>query len=93
MQVSTTSIAQVESREDRLVLVVLVALPFILVRVTYSALAVFVHNHDFSVVDGSVKIVIAMAVVEDFVVVAIYVASGFARGVLARHSCTRGVWE
>lgn len=74
---STINIAKAESGEKRLALVVILALPFILVRLTYSVLAVFVHNHDFNIIDGSVTIWVLMAVVDEFVVVIFYLVSGF----------------
>ena len=74
---STNNIAKAESGEKRLALVVMLALPFILVRLTYSALAVFVHNHHFNIIDGSVTILIIMAVLEEFIVVVLYLVCGF----------------
>jgi hypothetical protein len=63
--------------EKRLALAVIVALPFILVRIIYSLLAVFLHNHDFSLINGSVAIWVVMAVLEEFLVVIIYLAVGW----------------
>jgi hypothetical protein len=71
--------------EMRIVAGVLLALPFILVRLAYSALAVFLHNHTFNIVDGSVGVHVAMAVVEEFVVVGIYLILGFMLRPLQQH--------
>lgn len=63
--------------EKSLALAVIVALPFILVRIIYSLLAVFLHNHDFSLLNGSVTIWVVMSVLEEFLVVIIYLAVGW----------------
>ena len=75
---STENLVQAESGEKRLALVVVLALPFIAVRLAYSALAVFVHDRDFNVVDGSVRFLVGMAVLEEFMVVVMYLVAGFA---------------
>jgi hypothetical protein len=55
-----------------------IALPLVLVRLAYQVLVVFVHRGAFSRVgEGSVGVHFAMAVVEEFVVVAIYLFLGF----------------
>lgn len=54
------------------------ALPLVLVRLAYQVLVVFVHRGAFSRLGhGSVGVHVAMAVVEEFVVVAIYLYLGF----------------
>lgn len=75
--VSMPSIGHVPTLEKRIAIGVIVALPFILTRLIYSALVVFVHNHLFNVIDGSVAVFAAMAVVEEFIVVFIYLLLGF----------------
>jgi hypothetical protein len=67
---------------------VLLALPFILVRLIYSACAVFLHSHLFNLVTGNVVVRVVMAVVEEFVVVAIYIALGFL--VIKLHATAQG---
>lgn len=61
-------------------LAVLVALPLIAVRLIYSILTVFLHNHDFSIIHGSVAIWAVMAVLEEIVVVLVYVTVGLMTG-------------
>jgi hypothetical protein len=70
-------ISVVPPRERRVPLAILVAFPFILVRLVYSACSVFLHSHLFNLVTGNVVVVVLMAVLEKFVVVAVYVALGF----------------
>jgi len=63
--------------EQRLVWAVLIALPFILVRVVYSIISVFSHNRHFNLITGSVVIHVFMSVLEEMVVVIIYLAIGW----------------
>jgi hypothetical protein len=63
--------------EKRLAIAVIIALPFIAVRISYSVLAVFLHNHDFSLINGSVTIWVVMSVLEEFLVVIIYLVVGW----------------
>jgi len=67
----------VPAKERRIPMAVLIALPFILVRLIYSACCVFLHSHLFNIFSGSVAVYVFMAVIEEFVVVALYVALGF----------------
>ncbi|KAF2119624.1 hypothetical protein BDV96DRAFT_540673 [Lophiotrema nucula] len=63
--------------ERRVPLAVLFALPFILVRLVYSACSVFLHNHLFNIINGSVVVLVVMAVLEEFIVVVVYLILGF----------------
>ncbi|KAK0753531.1 hypothetical protein B0T18DRAFT_476971 [Schizothecium vesticola] len=58
------------------------ALPLIAVRLLYSILAAFVHdsNNTLSVVDGSVAVRGCMALVEEVLVVGLYLGLGFVLG-------------
>jgi uncharacterized membrane protein (DUF485 family) len=82
---SISSIRVVPTLERRAAIAVIVALPFILVRLAYSALVVFVHNHLFNPITGSVAVFAAMAVVEEFIVVFIYLLLGFSLERLQPH--------
>ena len=62
--------------EGLLIAAVAGSLPFILVRLLYSVIAVFGHDSSFNIVTGSVTIMLVMAVLEEFVVVAIYTITG-----------------
>jgi hypothetical protein len=70
-------LASVPMIERRVAAAVAVALPFIGVRLAYSALAVFLNNDTFALGDGSVVLYVVMAVVEEYIVVAIYLLVGF----------------
>ncbi|KAF2824621.1 hypothetical protein CC86DRAFT_45165 [Ophiobolus disseminans] len=70
-------VSGVPRKERRVSLAIVLALPFILVRLIYSACAVFLHSHLFNIVTGNVVVLVVMATLEEFVVVAIYIALGF----------------
>ncbi|KAF7556930.1 hypothetical protein G7Z17_g1056 [Cylindrodendrum hubeiense] len=75
--VSFGSRSSVPTQEARVPVVMGLALPFILVRLVYSAVCVFLPSHTFSIIDGSVPVFVCMAVLEEFVVVAMYLVLGF----------------
>jgi hypothetical protein len=75
ISVPKTSI--VPNQERRVPVAIIFALPFILVRLIYSACSVFLHSHLFNVVTGNVALRVVMAVIEEFMVVAIYIVLGF----------------
>lgn len=64
--------------ENRVYIAVAVALPFIAVRLLYSILSVYTSINAFSAVDGNTIVELCMALVEEFVVVAMYTAAGLA---------------
>ena len=75
--VITQKLSNGPSGEKKLVVAVLVALSFILVRIVYSLLSVFSHKHDFNIFNGSVPILFFMAVMEEMIVVWLYLFIGY----------------
>ena len=67
----------VPKKERRVPVAITIALPFILIRLIYSACVTFIHNHTFNNITGSVGVFVGMAVIEEFVVIAVYVILGF----------------
>jgi hypothetical protein len=61
----------------RIMLAVILALPLILMRLIYSLLVVFHHDYDFNTVSGSVVMWVLMAVMEEVLVVLIYLFVGW----------------
>jgi len=57
-------------------------LPLMAVRVAYASLAVFVHDETFRMLGGSVGAYAGMALVEEFLVVVLYIILGFRLGKL-----------
>jgi hypothetical protein len=66
----------IPNKERRVPIAIGLALLFIIVRLIYSILSVFVHDHLFSVATGSVAVRLGMAVVEEIMVVGIYALLG-----------------
>ncbi|OAG11594.1 uncharacterized protein CC84DRAFT_1159085 [Paraphaeosphaeria sporulosa] len=64
--VSVPHRAVVPARERHVPIVIFLALPFIAVRLLYSILSVFVHDHLFSIATGSAAVNIGMSVDEEF---------------------------
>src|SRR5437773_1735246 len=64
--VAATRLSTVPKGEHRLAIAAAIALPFIAVRLVFSALAVFVHNATFSVIGDQVGVYVGMALVEEF---------------------------
>jgi uncharacterized membrane protein len=75
ISVPKTSI--VPNQERRVPAAIIFALPFILVRLIYSACSVFLHSQLFNIVTGNLALRVVMAVIEEFMVVAIYIVLGF----------------
>ncbi|KAF2006386.1 hypothetical protein P154DRAFT_603964 [Amniculicola lignicola CBS 123094] len=76
--ISASRTGLIPEKERRVPVAVLFALPLICVRLIYSACSVFIHDHLFNIINGSVVVLFVMAVLEEFIVVLIYLALGFA---------------
>lgn len=74
---SLSKVSMIPSKERYVLVAVIFAMPFILARLAYSTLSVFLHSHLFNIITGSVVVLVVMAVVEEFIVVAIYLLLGF----------------
>ncbi len=74
---TTLHLSSVDIGDKRLDFAVILALPFILVRLAYSALAIFSHHHEFNLISGSVAIQAIMSVLMEFIVVFIYLLVGW----------------
>jgi hypothetical protein len=74
--ISIPSTSVVPSKERRVPVAILFALPLVLVRLIYSACSVFLHSKNFNIVTGSIPVLVA-TVVEEFLVVTIYIVLGF----------------
>lgn len=65
------------SGETRIMWAVFVALPLLLVRLIYSLLVTFDHEQRYSLIDGSALIHALMAVVEEMLIILIYLGVGW----------------
>jgi hypothetical protein len=75
--ITVSKLTHAATNEKRLVWVVLLALPFILVRIVYSVISVFGKDRHFNLITGSVVIHVFMSVVEEMIVVIIYLFVGW----------------
>lgn len=74
---ASSKLHHAESGEKRLLLAVILALPFIIVRLVYSTLAALTDFHEFNLLTGSVAIFAVMAVAMEFAVILIYLVTGW----------------
>ena len=74
--VLSQSIRHAEEGEKRILFAVAASLPFLLVRLVYSILAVFAKEKSFSLYNGNVTILLCVALLEEAVIVAIYEGVG-----------------
>ena len=70
------SIQYAEKGEKRILIAVAASLPFLLVRLIFSALAVFKNEKRFSLYNGDVTVLLCMALLEEVVVVVLYEGVG-----------------
>lgn len=75
--VTLTNRSYLGSDESRIMWAVVSGMPLILTRLIYSLLVVFHHSHTFSLVSGSPLVHALMAVVEEMLVVLIYLGVGW----------------
>jgi hypothetical protein len=69
-------VSHAEQGEKRLFMAVAISLPFILVRLVYSIISTFTKNKNFNLLNGSVTVVLCVALIEEFVVMAVYEGTG-----------------
>lgn len=73
------SVSSVPSGAKRILFGVLVALPFIFVRIIYSILADFLNNSStFSLFGGNVTVQLCMSIIEEIIVTIVYIGVGLA---------------
>ncbi|KAI0202766.1 hypothetical protein F4808DRAFT_58208 [Astrocystis sublimbata] len=77
-------VSYAEPGEKRLVLAVALSLPFLLVRVLYSAIGTFRPNSDFSLARGSIFIYLGTAVIEEIIIMLIVEIMGLTLQVLPK---------
>ncbi|KAF2020148.1 hypothetical protein BU24DRAFT_419723 [Aaosphaeria arxii CBS 175.79] len=71
-------VSYVPSKERRVPFAVMIAMPFILVRLIYSILSISVSNHHiFGMIGGNVVVWVCMSVIEEIIVIYLYVILGF----------------
>ncbi|KAJ9627909.1 hypothetical protein H2203_003128 [Taxawa tesnikishii (nom. ined.)] len=73
---TSREVSSAEAGEKRILLAIAASLPFLLIRIIYSAVYTFTNAKSFSAMSGSVAIMLCMAVIEELVVVWIYLGVG-----------------
>ncbi|KAJ5901619.1 hypothetical protein N7495_002147 [Penicillium taxi] len=74
--ISVKNLQDMQSSQKRMFFCVFIALPLIACRLIYSLISDFGHNSQFSLVDGDPRIQLAMATIEELIVVFIYTILG-----------------
>ena len=74
--IAVICIKKVPEQEWVLVKAVVLSLPFMFVHILYSLLVTFSHNSDFNLVYGSKTIFLCMSVIEEMVIVLLYIFAG-----------------
>jgi len=77
LAITSRDLGEAPSGEKRLFWVLVVALPFLGVRLLYSLIAVFGKDQKFKIVGGDPWVNFGMAIIEEFVIVCMYTATGF----------------
>lgn len=70
------NVPHIERGERRLLLAVGLSLPFLFVRLIYSCYVAFANEARFSLINGDVSIMLAMGVIQEFIIVMIYLSTG-----------------
>jgi hypothetical protein len=68
--------SHIERDENRLYLAVVLALPFLLVRLVYTGFSTFSYNPKFNILDGNTTIFICMALIEELIIIIIFEVAG-----------------
>ncbi|KAB8295932.1 hypothetical protein EYC80_008752 [Monilinia laxa] len=85
------SISNAENGERRILLAIAIALPFLFVRLLYSILSTFVaHSTKFNSFTGSVTILLCVALLEELVIVVIYLGIGMTLKVQPKDRAVQG---
>ena len=71
------SISHAEAGEKRVLLAIALSLPFLLTRLIYSSIANYANPKSFNLLTGNVTILLCMALIEELVIVALYLGTGF----------------
>ena len=78
------NVPHIERGERRLLLAILLSLPFLFVRLIYSCYVAFANEARFSLISGSVSIMLAIGVIQEFVIVMIYLVTGLTLRVILK---------
>lgn len=78
------NVPHIERGERRLLLAIGLSLPFLFVRLIYSCCVAFANESRFSLINGSVSIMLAMGDIQEFIVVMIFLITGLTLRVIIK---------
>lgn len=84
------SVGHASHGEKRIIFAVMLSLPFLLVRLVYSIMSTFSTDKDFNLLSGSIVMLLAVAAVEELVIVIIYEAVGLTLQQVPRYEVAQG---
>lgn len=76
LAVTYPSVQHAEPGEKRIFLALALSMPFIFIRLVYSCFSTFTTRSQFNLLDGSTTILLCVALIEEFICVVIYEATG-----------------
>ncbi|KAI9723681.1 MAG: hypothetical protein M1812_000981 [Candelaria pacifica] len=85
-----TKLKNISSGERRLLFAAAASIPFIAVRLLYSIISVFTSSKTFNSITGNVVVYAIMAVLMEFIVIALFLAAGFMAPVIPRSAVQPG---
>ncbi|KAE9378590.1 hypothetical protein N431DRAFT_499386 [Stipitochalara longipes BDJ] len=68
--------SHIEAGETRLLLAVVLSLPFLLVRLVYTGFSTFSYNPKFNILDGDTTIFLCVALIEELIIIIIFEVAG-----------------
>lgn len=84
------SISHAEPGEKRVLFAVAASLPFLLVRLIYASIYDYKLDYNFSALNGSVTILLCMALLEEIAIVLIYEGVGVTLRKVAKQDVAKG---
>ena len=84
------SISHAEPGEKRVLLAVAASSPFLLVRLIYASIYDYGLDYDFSALDGSVTVLLCMALLEEIAIVVMYEGVGVTLRKVPEQDVARG---
>jgi hypothetical protein len=88
--ITSFHVSHAEHGERRLFTAIIIALPLILVRLIYSIFTTFTHNKSFNLLSGSPTVLLCVALIEEFLVVVCFEATGLTLKRVVREEHVQG---
>jgi len=82
--VTSFSMPHAEPGEKRILIALAVSLPFLAIRLVYSIMSIIANDHKFNSFEGSVSVLLCMALLEELVIVVTYEIVGLTLKVIPK---------